>query len=74
MTKKHFQMIADTIKFLSNVTEAQREEIARDFARSLCSTNPNFDSERFVAACVGETPKRKAKPVGTKSLERLLKF
>lgn len=73
MTKKDYELIAKTIAG-SVLASEDRRIIAGEFAEALRGTNPNFDTDRFVAACMGEIPKRKAKPVGTKSLERLLKF
>jgi hypothetical protein len=60
MTRKHFQLIAETIRELKLQQErlmsadSQREVIAKAFAEALRSTNSNFDAERFVSACLGE--------------------
>ena len=57
MTRKDFELIADTIRNLrdasyeSGVNELQREMIAKQFAAALRSTNPNFNRDRFVRAC-----------------------
>lgn len=63
MTRKDFQLIADTILEQKRDIEAQAtsvhpgaelkqlRETANNFAKSLSRTNPRFDSERFVTAC-----------------------
>lgn len=54
MTKKHFQIIAETIaampSFAPNL-RAQKESCARAFADRLARENPRFDRARFLAAC-----------------------
>ncbi len=50
MTRKDFQLIADTIK-ASDLGPTDRLSLARDFADALRSTNPQFDRARFLAAC-----------------------
>jgi hypothetical protein len=54
MTRKDFVLIARTIAESPTLSNVQREELALDFARELCSTNPNFDADRFVRAATGE--------------------
>ena len=49
MTRKHFEMIAQTISLIIN--PAVRREAARDWCGMLRQTNPRFDSKRFLAAC-----------------------
>ena len=51
MQHRHFATIAGIIRNFGYPQERQR--IAEDFARTLKHTNPNFDSERFIAACLG---------------------
>lgn len=54
MTKKDFEIIAETIRdgreyFGSNTGHAQ---FASDFAQRLTETNPRFDRARFIMACM----------------------
>jgi hypothetical protein len=49
MTRKHFQAIADTIRFM-DVCDATREVIAKDFASTCAGFNGRFDKQRFIAA------------------------
>lgn len=54
MTRKHFELIASTIRNAALPTEtadAIRYEMAREFASRLASENPRFDAYRFIAAC-----------------------
>lgn len=65
MTKKHFKLIADIIANFEPPfsecnstseedivqTEETRYTLALTFARVLKFENPNFDKERFMAAC-----------------------
>jgi len=53
MTRKDFQLIADTLRGIGNdVCRAeQRDQIAKAFARALKDTNPSFNRNRFLAAC-----------------------
>lgn len=53
MTKKDFELIAQTIR-QAELRPRCREHLARDFAYNLATTNPRFDRARFVAACIGE--------------------
>lgn len=53
MQRRHFEMIAETIKDLRREPAADQptiEMVAREFARALARTNPRFDTERFVEA------------------------
>jgi len=55
MTRKDFQLIADVLSKHTSVTIAKDlvvEAIALDFAHALKATNPRFDVQRFVDACV----------------------
>ena len=47
MTKKHFEAIAAILK-AQNATPDLVQALALYFA----TTNPNFDAERFVKACL----------------------
>lgn len=47
MTKKHFEAIAAIIRD----SEVSPHLIARDFADYFQSINPNFDRDKFLAAC-----------------------
>ena len=52
MTRKDFQLIADTIKTsLAFVKDEQRQCFALDIAHGLKETNPRFDISRFLKAC-----------------------
>ncbi len=61
MTRKDFEMIAATLKevradFATHKLHRAPGELAVDvviarFAQALKSTNPQFNAERFVAAC-----------------------
>lgn len=48
MTRKDFELIAQTIKQLS---PAARKEAAILFAAALVATNPRFNAQRFVDDC-----------------------
>jgi len=61
MTRKHFLLIAETIKAQIEAerptdSSGERAEqalrrLAMRFAQALATTNPGFDSERFLRAC-----------------------
>ena len=52
MTRKDFQLIADTIKTsMAFVTSESRQCFALDIAHGLKETNPRFDITRFLKAC-----------------------
>ena len=51
MQHRHFATIADIIRALPDVTDLEQRRIADHFAKELADTNPNFDRERFMAAC-----------------------
>jgi hypothetical protein len=52
MSRKDFQLIADTIKTsLAFVKPEQRQCFALDIAHGLKNTNPRFDISRFLKAC-----------------------
>lgn len=49
MTRVHFQFIADVVASLPD--DPVREVVINRFARSLKSTNPAFNTGRFIDAC-----------------------
>ncbi len=52
MTRKDFQLIANTVKTsMAFVTDTQRQCFALDIANGLKETNPRFDIGRFLKAC-----------------------
>lgn len=51
MTRKDFELIAETINRL-NFTLEHKQFIAEAFADSLRGTNSNFDRMRFIFACI----------------------
>ena len=52
MTRQHFELIADVINTSRlYLSDAQRKELASDFAAQLRRTNPNFDHAKFIEAC-----------------------
>jgi len=52
MQHRHFTTIATIIRNFGYPQERQR--IAEEFARELRHTNPRFDRDRFLAACLSE--------------------
>lgn len=66
MTRKDFNLIAETIRLLPSFETFQEDgkryptdvvnfdSVCRRFAESLRMTNPRFDAERFIAACNGK--------------------
>ena len=51
MTRKHFLAIAKILNKQWDNEEVQLDWIILDFAEFLATTNPNFDSVKFVNAC-----------------------
>jgi hypothetical protein len=54
MTRKDFQLIANVLK-ASSTSPANRmvvQELALTFAHQLAQTNPRFDKQQFVKACL----------------------
>ena len=51
MQRKHFELIAETVRDMPNANTTERRNIAQWFADKLASTNPNFDRARFLRAC-----------------------
>lgn len=56
MTKKDFQLIAQTIRDLALDAEWERVKIASQFANALESTNPRFKRDLFIQAATGVVP------------------
>jgi hypothetical protein len=50
MTRKDFELIAQVLSEVSDLP--YRQQIAKNFADKLANTNPRFDRERFLAACI----------------------
>lgn len=48
-TKKHYEVIADTIRELEG--DEKRNLIAHKLADMFRTDNPRFDTERFMTAC-----------------------
>lgn len=54
MTRKHFQAIADVLRFATERHAGDpctRDQIAREMADFLATQNPNFKRTRFLDAC-----------------------
>jgi hypothetical protein len=53
MTRKHFELIADSIDNLhyQGFTSQQVEAVAQQVANACAASNGRFDRERFIAAC-----------------------
>ena len=54
MTRKDFELIAEVIRLFPWISDAQRDVgdlIAVRLANALATTNPRFDTERFLKAC-----------------------
>jgi len=54
MTRKDFQLIATVLKSHSDspMNRCVIEQLALTFATELAKTNPNFNQQRFVKACM----------------------
>jgi len=54
MTRKDFQLIADVLKAhrTSPLNRMVVKELAVSFAQKLADTNPRFNKQRFVEACL----------------------
>ncbi len=54
MTQKHFEKIAKIISMLQadNFGRLTIQSIAEQFADELALTNPKFDREKFIKACL----------------------
>ena len=53
MTRKDFELIANTIKNL-DLSLREREMVAKQFADALSGTNAGFKSQLFIARSLGE--------------------
>lgn len=54
MQRRHFQLIADTIRTLptqAGLTPEQRDLVAEEFCRAVRDTNANFQPSKFLRAC-----------------------
>lgn len=51
MSKKDFELIAKTIRFL-DVSLENKQVVANEFCRALRATNPRFNKSRFYNACI----------------------
>lgn len=52
MTRKDFELIAQTLRYADEIVdETAMEALADVFANALSNTNPNFDRARFLTAC-----------------------
>lgn len=56
MTRKDFQIIADVISNMPIVPS--KDTIAQEFAKVLKTTNPNFNYDRFMTACLAQSQGR----------------
>jgi hypothetical protein len=66
MTRKHFKLIAETIRLLPSFETCQADgklystdvvsfnALCHRFAEALATTNPRFNKDRFIAACNGK--------------------
>ena len=66
MTRKDFNLIAETIRLLPSFETFQADgklyptdvvnfdALCRRFAEALATTNPRFNTDRFVTACNGK--------------------
>jgi len=50
MTRQHFKAIAEAVSF-SNLSQEDKEHIARMLSIELRQFNENFDKPKFIAAC-----------------------
>jgi hypothetical protein len=55
MTRKDFELIAETIKSFQDADAGLIDALARTFADRLRATNKQFNRDRFIRAC-GVTP------------------
>ena len=58
MTKKDFELIAKVIRWMPDLTfaeRARREDMAKRFADELVNTNMRFDRNKFLNAATGKT-------------------
>jgi hypothetical protein len=58
MTRKHFEKIAEILKYNSNKTHpAVFSKMVLDFAEMCANENPNFNVNKFHEACGYNVPK-----------------
>jgi hypothetical protein len=55
MLKGHYELIARVIREWE-IGAGGRRELAQLFSYELIGTNPAFDRERFIEACVANSP------------------
>ena len=60
--RRHFEFIAATIRNLPTGSNGYMHVVAPAFAKALIATNPQFNVERFLAACDGVPYKRRNRP------------
>lgn len=51
MTRKDYELIANTVGGMTYLSETDRATIAHDFADELAKTNPRFNRATFLRAC-----------------------
>lgn len=51
MTKKDYELIADTLSRSDRTNWRGYIDLCEDFAIALSATNPLFDKQRFLKAC-----------------------
>jgi len=56
--RRHYELIARTIRELNFGGVLDKQEIAREFANALQGTNPHFDRAKFIEACRPQTTYR----------------
>ena len=69
MTRKDFQLIADVLKGHSDspMNRCVIEQLVLTFATELAKTNPNFNQQRFISACLA--PGRERAQVRAKAVD-----
>lgn len=50
MRRKHYELLATTLRE-SRAPGKSRRQIAREISEALLAANPNFNREKFLAAC-----------------------
>jgi hypothetical protein len=50
MQRRHFELIAETIRY-ADLPDECRAQLTAEFARALKGTNEHFDGDKFVEAC-----------------------
>ena len=53
MTRKDYELIAETISEAQLPDESYRYTLAKEFAWALAHTNPKFNRARFIRAAAG---------------------